>query len=309
MESWREILRSWALPLGGVGGVPLKVHASFLLVFLAALVASAGSAAWSLLVTVCVFVLVLLHEVGHLVALRMADGYVEESLLWPLGGLSDAELPLKPLTQFGVAAAGPLTHLLVALAFLPWLLTNGAPPFLPAPGANGIQTLLSVNQFLLVVNVLPVLGTDGGRLWQTLLWHFLGYGRATYVTLMAGALCGTAFLALGALWRMLPLAVAGACVSFATLYYRASVRLAEDVDGMTVEVASYFRGGYRRRRFLSRWRHWLGKRRQEREHTQRAHEALVLDELLAKIKSRGMAALTDDERKFLEKQSSKLQGR
>ncbi len=309
MENWRNALRSLALPMGSMGGVPLRLHVSFFLVFALGLLVSRGSVTWSLLLSVCVFVLVLIHEIGHLLALRFVGGYAEEAVLWPLGELCAPELPLKPLSQCCASVAGPLTHLLVYIVFLPWVLVNRVPPMLPDPAASGLETLLSVNQLLLVANLLPVFGTDGGRIWQTILWRFLGYGKATFVTLLSGALFGAGFIAFGAVMWMPAPVLAGVCIIAAVIYYRASVRVAEEVEGLRVEIGSFFGGGYHRTRFLARMRHWFGKRRQEREHTRRAREARVLDELLAKIKSRGLTALTGSERKFLEKQSSKLQGR
>ena len=306
---WRDCLRSPALPLGGVGGVPLKLHASFLLVFAFGLLASRGSVAWSVLLSVCVFVLVLLHEVAHLLALRLVGGYAREVLLWPFGGLSAWEIPLNPRAQCCVAVAGPLAHFIVCVVFLPWVLMTRVPPLVPVPGENGLEVLLAANQLLLVANLLPLFATDGGRMWQALLWRHLGYGKATLAVLLAGAACGAGLAAFGiAAGAPLPV-LAGAGILAATLYGRASIVLEDEEEGVRIRVGSFFDGGYRLRRFLAGSRHWFGKRRQEREHARRAHEARVLDALLAKIKDGGLGTLTGGERRFLQEQSSRLQRR
>ncbi|HAK95454.1 MAG TPA: hypothetical protein DCM87_10715 [Planctomycetes bacterium] len=309
MAQWRDVLRSLALPLGSVGGVPLRLHVSFFLVFALGLVASRGSVTWSVLLSVCAFVLVLVHEVAHLLALRLVGGYAREALLWPLGGLSAFEIPLKPLAQCCVAVAGPLAHLIVYVVFLPWMFMTRVPPMLPDPAGSGLEVLLATNQLLLVANLLPVFVTDGGRIWQTILWRYLGYGKATLATLLAGATFGAGFIAFGGVMGELFPALAGAGILAATLYGCASVAVDDEEEGVRVRIGSFFGGGYRRRRFFARCWHWLGKRRQEREHTRRAREARVLDELLAKIKARGLTALSDSERRFLHGQSSRLQRR
>ena len=107
MYAWDKA-RSFALPLGSsVQGVPIRLHASFLLLLPIAYVLSDGNLAWSLALTAITFVLVLFHECGHLFAARAFRCYYDEIVLWPLGGLTGPETPLRPLSQCVVAAAGP----------------------------------------------------------------------------------------------------------------------------------------------------------------------------------------------------------
>ena len=57
------------------------------------------------------FVAVIVHEVGHLVAAKAHGGVPSHILLWPLGGLAVAHGPTMSLgARIRIALAGPLTH-------------------------------------------------------------------------------------------------------------------------------------------------------------------------------------------------------
>lgn len=57
----------------------------------------------------------LIHEWGHIGAARMLDGEVEESTIWPLGGLTYPEMPFNPRSNVIVGLAGPIVTLLVCM--------------------------------------------------------------------------------------------------------------------------------------------------------------------------------------------------
>src|SRR5579864_5131438 len=71
------------------------------------------------------FVSVLLHEIGHILAARATDGSGDEILMWPLGGLAFVETS-TPRAQAITAAAGPLINLLLCGLFLPAVLRSGS---------------------------------------------------------------------------------------------------------------------------------------------------------------------------------------
>src|SRR5438552_16332748 len=62
------------------------------------------------------FVSVLLHEIGHILAARACDGSGDEILMWPLGGLAFVETS-TPRAQAITAAAGPLVNVLLCGLF------------------------------------------------------------------------------------------------------------------------------------------------------------------------------------------------
>ena len=304
---WNQ-LHELALPLGNVQGVPLRLHVSFLLVFPLAFFLSGGDLAWSCKLTIAVFVLVLIHECGHLCAARLAGGYCDQLVMWPFGGLVYADTALRPIPQFFVALAGPLTHLAIAALFLPWTIENFPPALWPSPAHTRDRDLfLTVNQLLFLANVVPSFVTDGGRIWQGLLWRFVGFRKATLVTALASVAAGSAAVVYGAACGQAMFVAAGAFLVGSTLWHLWRFRVAEVVDGVWVETPALFSAGYRAKRLFVGARDWYGKRCQEREHLRRSREAMELDALLHKITVVGLAGLTSRERRFLQRQSDRLQ--
>ena len=82
-----------SLPVGSLAGIPVRLHLTFPLVLVAALL-QAGSSTWAslgwaaLMYGPILLVTVLLHELGHSLAARRVGGHAEGILLWPLGGLA-----------------------------------------------------------------------------------------------------------------------------------------------------------------------------------------------------------------------------
>ncbi len=300
-----QALRNAGLPLGALGGVPIKLHISFPALLGAAALLS-GDPAWAAALCLMLFVLSLLHECMHWAAARTFGGYHEEIILWPLGGLAEAETPLQPLTQLLVAAAGPLFHLAVLLLFLPWALGSFPVPLWPLPRTDYLTLFLCLNQLLLIANLLPAFLTDGGRLWQSILWRLVGFSKATAITLSAAfflGLGGTVVVVLGGT----PLFGLGAALLLlSVIYYERAFRVAEVVDGEWIETPALYAGLYHRRRLFGKIRNWWGKRRQEREHLQRVKDAQLLDSILHKINKSGISSLTSKERRFLQRQSHRL---
>lgn len=141
---------SWALPIGRVFGITVKVHVLFIIfivvMWLRPALASKGwepgSANTMLILLGMVFGSVLLHEFGHCFAARLIDGDADEILLWPLGGLAKCDIPHTPRAQFFTAAGGPAVNL--ALCILSGSVLASAslvPPLLPLP-ENAFYTVM-----------------------------------------------------------------------------------------------------------------------------------------------------------------------
>ncbi len=112
----------WSIKLGRIFGIDIKMHVTFLLILVWGAFAYGGSAGplYGLLVTVSLFTLVLLHELGHsLAALGFGIG-VRDITLLPIGGVARLErMPEKPLQELVIALAGPLVNVLLAVGLLP----------------------------------------------------------------------------------------------------------------------------------------------------------------------------------------------
>ena len=161
---------------------------------------------------------VVLHELGHCVVARRLGGQVEEALLWPLGGLTPAESPHRPLPAFLTAAAGPAVNLSLCLvsAAAFYFLTPTADMRLAFPNAGHAMVSLDpfhapvpdvhlqwsdpafycwwlfyVNYLVLLLNLLPILPMDGGHILQVVLWTIVGNFRSMLLATavgMAGAI-------------------------------------------------------------------------------------------------------------------------
>jgi Zn-dependent protease len=140
---------------------------------------------------------ILLHELGHAaVAIRNGIGIAGIDL-WMFGGVAkmrkDAD---SPGVDFRIAAAGPaVTVLIAAICFGIGASSVGAAEFgqvlsysHPAgAGTTLVADICFINGLLLVLNLLPGLPLDGGRILRALVWWRTGdRNRATRAMAVAG---------------------------------------------------------------------------------------------------------------------------
>jgi Zn-dependent protease len=145
------------------------------------------------------FASVILHELGHAVVARRNGISISSINLWMFGGM--ANLRSDPRTagaEFRVAAAGPLVTLAIfALTVVAGYAMYGSRAFENAlllrsgshpPGfAVVLGWFANVNAFVLVVNLLPALPLDGGRILRALVWWRTGdRNRGTRVAAVLG---------------------------------------------------------------------------------------------------------------------------
>jgi Zn-dependent protease/CBS domain-containing protein len=187
----------WSLKLGRVFGIDIKVHVTFLLIVLWGAYNFGGEAGplYGILVTLALFTLVLLHELGHSLAAMMYGIPVRDITLLPIGGVARLErMPQKPLHEFVVALAGPAVNVILAAILVPIILgltvLQGIPLSLSLvlePGLVGLLSfLLSANVSLAIFNLLPAFPMDGGRVFRAALGFFVDYPRATQVAVSVG---------------------------------------------------------------------------------------------------------------------------
>ena len=152
-----------------------------------------------------VFVSILVHELGHAVAARWF-GYPCHVLLYHFGGLAFFQ-PQRHTSgrEIVISLAGPAAGFL--LYGMTWLFSVYALPNLPAPQsvmtANAVLfvvvQMMHVNLFWTVLNLLPVLPLDGGRV-SAAVCHEINPRRgaewAGRISVMASAVAAVA------LWQM-----------------------------------------------------------------------------------------------------------
>jgi len=197
------------IPLGRVLGVPVFLHASWLL--LAVLVtigygqlvqrtqqlAPQAAYAVGFLFVICLVVSVLLHELGHALTARRFGVGVKGITLELLGGYTemDGEAP-RPGVELAVSIAGPIVSLVLGLAAV-----GGA---FALPSGTLVQELavqLAVSNILVAVfNALPGLPLDGGRALRAGVWALSRDKHlGTLVAGWTGRVVAVAFLAVATL--------------------------------------------------------------------------------------------------------------
>lgn len=192
-------VQRWSLSLGRWWGVSVYVHLFFLLSALLALAFTLPAPellSSSALMVGVLFLSVVLHEVGHALAVWHVGGKVDAIVLGPVGGLISPRVPDEPETHVFVALAGPFVHLLVAvlaaivLTFagdrqILGLLNPLATPADLVEGSWGIvaaKLTLWLNWILMLLNLLPAYPFDGGPVLRAMLWPALGRRTARVVT-------------------------------------------------------------------------------------------------------------------------------
>ncbi len=118
------------------------------------------------LFTIAGFVSVLVHELGHALTARKFGAY-SEIVLQAFGGYAaHSGVRLTRPQSFAVTAAGPAIQILLGVAVYLMLLR------LPTMNPNAtyfIITLMEISIFWALLNLLPVLPLDGGRMLDAIL--------------------------------------------------------------------------------------------------------------------------------------------
>ena len=155
--------------LGTIGGFPIDVRPSFLL--LLAVVYFGFGGVFGLVVTLVAFASIVLHELGHAVVARELGVRVATIELGFFGGAAQMEaMPRQPRHELAIAAAGPAVSLIL----------GGIGVGLGALTGVGALALIGwINLVLAGFNLIPALPMDGGRILRALLVPRLGHVRAT----------------------------------------------------------------------------------------------------------------------------------
>jgi Zn-dependent protease/CBS domain-containing protein len=198
--------------LGRVAGVDIGVNWSVLVIVVLLAFGLASSilpaaapgfaplayAGWALAAALLFFVLLLAHELAHVLVARHYGVHAKRITLWLLGGVSelDGEAP-TPKAELLIAGAGPLTSLVAGGVGV--LLAFGASAVgLPTLVVVALSWLAGVNIILGVFNLLPGAPLDGGRVLRAIVWRVTGdRTRAQLAADRAGSIIGFALIGAG----------------------------------------------------------------------------------------------------------------
>jgi Zn-dependent protease len=156
-------------------------------------------AAFGLVVTVALFLIVLLHELGHsLAAQRFGHVGVERIVLLPIGGVAQMDdLPEEPGKEFLISGSGPFVNLIIAGLMSAGALLAGQSLdigqwFQDTSYLGQLQFwaifryIFLTNIFIGVFNLLPAFPMDGGRLLRSVLARRMDFVRATKIAASVG---------------------------------------------------------------------------------------------------------------------------
>ena len=299
------------------------------------------------------FVSVLCHEFGHCFGARHVNGDASDVLLWPLGGLAQVDIPNTARAHFITAAAGPLVNIglcVLAAGILPFLHDQSLqPPWYPFgypgrdafdnialhPWVGGAPVVVStysaaawaarlfwVNYVLALLNIVVIgFPLDGGRMFQSVMWSYVGY-RSTRLPPSSSGSSLYWWSACGGSWRRTCWRAAWRCSSTSTASSSTSSWKPAGTNRYSATIShratpawsATSRRSRQRRRSRARvggsvWQASRSAKRQQREAETREADERRMDGLLEKISSQGMGSLTDEERRFLKQFSDRYKNR
>jgi Zn-dependent protease len=147
-----------------------------------------SSYAWNALEFLTLFGIVLMHEFGHALACRQVGGKANLIVLWPLGGVAYVAPPQRPGAMLWSIAAGPLVNVvLVPITSAIFIIARSAGWQEDFPNLYlYISTVWLLNLVLLIFNLLPIYPLDGGQIFRSLLWFFVGRANSLMVAAATG---------------------------------------------------------------------------------------------------------------------------
>lgn len=301
----------WALSLGRVSGIRVRVHLLFLVYAVAQILYSIPRDTMGVGFTVTamasLFVIVLLHEFGHCFACRAVGGEADDILMWPLGGLATCNPPHEWRAHLITALGGPAVNVVLAPVFVGALWASGQQdailfnPFRPSISVTALSSwwvvtlwwLHYTNVLILGFNLLmPLFPLDGGRVLQAVLWRRMGYTPAMDLAATIGVFAAGGLALFALVGNHLMLFGIALFAGLVCWQERRQLRAADALGDAGFESI------YRAQQEEARERRGPSRREVRRAEREREDQA-ELDRILAKIASTGMGSLNSKEQKFL----------
>lgn len=196
--------------LGKIAGIGLFIHWTFslLILFIVYVNYKTGQnltqILWSILFILCIFITVLMHELGHALTAKNFSIKTKDITLLPIGGLARLErLPEKPSEELMVAFAGPFVNIVLAFITSMFITLPNTSEEMVAQLENGVNAgnfflnFYLVNIVLAVFNLIPAFPMDGGRVLRAILSYKLERHHATKIAARIGQVLALGFVFLG----------------------------------------------------------------------------------------------------------------
>lgn len=175
-------------------GIDLSLHPLFVIIMLFSVLTG------QFLELLTLFTIVLIHEIGHVVAALLVGVTVKSVQLLPFGGVAVIEDHgrLTASREIGIALAGPLQNgIMIVMALGLQQAGYGNQEFL--------MYFINANAIIALFNLLPILPLDGGKVLQATVSLFLPY----YYTLLWSGRVSVAASILVIVYALLPLGAGG----------------------------------------------------------------------------------------------------
>jgi Zn-dependent protease/predicted transcriptional regulator len=200
-------MRNWSFSVARVSGVDVRLHLTFLLLLIfvwAPEYATREAAQRAVALVALVFASVVVHELGHALAAWHHGNPARSIVLLPIGGVSlmDENAPAgsQSSREVRLALGGPLASLAAAAVAAP-IVHHLCPrePLLPPTLHPGhlATSLVWMNVFLGVLNLLPAYPLDGGRILRAWMLRKHDAIQATRRAVSLGQFLSTSFLLAG----------------------------------------------------------------------------------------------------------------
>lgn len=196
----------WSFPVGKIFGIPIKVHYTFLLLFIfiwyvESSILSPAAGLQSVAFWTLIFICVLFHELGHSLVAKSYGLSVASIVLLPIGGISQiTEIPRDPIKEVGITIAGPIVNFVIAgILFLFGKFLNSSLQFSEISLQSGsmVVDLFWANVMLGLFNIIPAYPMDGGRILRGIIAMKKEYLEATRVAADVGKLFAIGFIVAG----------------------------------------------------------------------------------------------------------------
>ena len=201
------------LRIGRILGIPIYVHASWMIIFVLITMSlamqftqehpqwtSVQHWAVGIATSLLFFASVVFHELSHSMVARIYKIRVISITLFVFGGVARiGREPAKAIQEFNIAIAGPIASLFLASCFYSLTL------FFPYEQMTGAlaKWLWQTNAALALFNLLPGFPLDGGRIFRAVVWGVTkDFSRATRVAGMSGKIVAYGMIVFGAWYAM-----------------------------------------------------------------------------------------------------------
>lgn len=210
----------WSWRIGRIVGIDVFIHATFPLLFLWIALSGLGGGATAqaivatLVLTLAVFVIVVLHECGHALVARRFGIRTRDITLLPIGGIARLErMPKEPRQELLIALAGPGVNIVLAAILYAALSVVGggnvmqelARPAVAITPTTALAQLLGINIWLAAFNLIPAFPMDGGRVLRAIIaMRNHDYAKATAAAARVGRAFALVFALAGVFWLHSP---------------------------------------------------------------------------------------------------------